>query len=55
MPWHEVFDTALQVAVEDDARGGGEIVDWVHVGYLVGGDDRGHAGLVLGADFVASK
>lgn len=39
MPWHEVFDIVLWVAVDDSAQGGGEIVYRVYVGYLAGGDE----------------
>ena len=50
-PWHQVFNAALRVSVED----GGELVDRVHVGHLAGGDQRGEHGPVLGAGFIPCK
>ena len=54
-PWHEVFDAALRVAVEDRTERGIDVVDRVNRGQLAGGDERGEHCPVLGTDFVPGE
>ena len=54
-PWHQVFDAALRVAVEDRTERGVDILDRVNRGQLARCDQRGEHCPVLGTDFVPGK